>query len=327
LGHDSGYRGLLATLNRAISAATFDFAATLHASRGVPVSAFDLISGLSGVTAALLPLDQGVGRRPENPALSVGLKTLASLADTGKSGAPRWHTPRSALYDEDQARLYPHGNLNCGLAHGIPGPLAVLSLASIHDAGLPRDQLLPAVRTLVDWLISHQSDDAFGPNWPNAVPIRADGTEGDPERPARSAWCYGSPGVARALWLAGRALDSPEVCDRAVEAMKAVYARPLPLRNIESPTFCHGVSGLLQVTLRFAADTQDAVFSTAASELTEAVVAAVDPARPMGIANVELQGNLVDQPGLLDGAAGVALVLLAASTAVDPTWDRLFALS
>lgn len=30
--------------------------------------------------------------------------------------------------------------------------------------------------------------------------------------------------------------------------------------------------------------------------------------------------------GLLDGAAGVALVLLAVATDVDPSWDRLFLL-
>jgi hypothetical protein len=30
---------------------------------------------------------------------------------------------------------------------------------------------------------------------------------------------------------------------------------------------------------------------------------------------------------LLDGAPGVALVLLAAATPVEPTWDRLFLLS
>jgi len=30
---------------------------------------------------------------------------------------------------------------------------------------------------------------------------------------------------------------------------------------------------------------------------------------------------------VLEGAAGVALVLLAAGTAVEPVWDRMFAVS
>ena len=35
----------------------------------------------------------------------------------------------------------------------------------------------------------------------------------------------------------------------------------------------------------------------------------------------------VDKPALLDGAAGIAMVLLAASQPVAPWWDRLFLLS
>jgi hypothetical protein len=35
----------------------------------------------------------------------------------------------------------------------------------------------------------------------------------------------------------------------------------------------------------------------------------------------------VDRPGVLDGAAGVAMVLLAAAVDVEPDWDRLFLLA
>ena len=109
--------------------------------------------------------------------------------------------------------------------------------------------------------------------------------------------------------------------------MEAVYRRPIDERRIDSPTFCHGIAGLLQVTLRFAHDTGLPVFSQAASELTEQLLAMYDPERALGYCSIEPGGNLVDQPGLLDGAPGVALVLLAASSNVEPTWDRLFLLS
>ena len=35
----------------------------------------------------------------------------------------------------------------------------------------------------------------------------------------------------------------------------------------------------------------------------------------------------VDDPGLLTGAAGVALALLAACTPVEPAWDRMLLVS
>ncbi|MEV6414299.1 lanthionine synthetase LanC family protein [Kribbella sp. NPDC051718] len=47
--------------------------------------------------------------------------------------------------------------------------------------------------------------------------------------------------------------------------MAAVYRRPWSARQIgDSPGLCHGVAGLLQITLRFADDTGEPVFTEAA---------------------------------------------------------------
>jgi hypothetical protein len=107
----------------------------------------------------------------------------------------------------------------------------------------------------------------------------------------------------------------------------AVHRRPVAARQIDSPTFCHGVAGLLQVTLRFAHDTRRPRFVQAAADLVGQLLAQYRPESPLGYASLEPGGRAVDQPGLLDGAPGVALVLLAASTDVEPVWDRLFLLS
>jgi lantibiotic biosynthesis protein len=106
--------------------------------------------------------------------------------------------------------------------------------------------------------------------------------------------------------------------------MEAVYRRPIRQRGIDSPTFCHGVAGLLQVTLRFAHDTGLPLFIDAAQTLTEQLLVAYRPESLVGYVSLEPGDNPVDRPGLLDGAAGVAMVLLAAATDVEPEWDRLF---
>ena len=141
---------------------------------------------------------------------------------------------------------------------------------------------------------------------------------------SRAAWCYGTPGIARALWLAGTARGRSEWCNLAIDAMAAVYRRPMPDRQITSPTFCHGVSGLLQVTLRFANETGLPLFEEAAQDLTKWLLSAFEPDAIMGFRNWEPGGTRVDQPGLLEGAAGVLLTMLAAATDVEPSWDRAF---
>jgi hypothetical protein len=52
-----------------------------------------------------------------------------------------------------------------------------------------------------------------------------------------------------------------------------------------------------------------------------------DPQAALGFQAVEPGGVRVDQPGFLEGAPGVALALLAASTDREPTWDRVLLLS
>jgi class I lanthipeptide synthase len=287
---------------------------------GMSVGEFDAISGLSGIAAALL--ERRALRRDETVDRVVAgvLGVLVDLV-AERDGLPRWYTPPGAMGDETWARLYPEGNLNCGLAHGIPGPLAAMAIARREGVDVPG--LASAIARVAEWLVGHRADDAWGINWPSAVGVGSD----RPDEPGRAAWCYGAPGVARALWLAGEALDDDELRAIAIDGMKAIYRRPLPERAIDSPTFCHGVAGLLQVTTCFASDTGLPVFAEAAEALAQQLLDAYDGTRLLGYATLEPGDHPVDQPGLLDGAPGVALVLLAAATSAEPAWDRVFLLS
>lgn len=218
---------------------------------------------------------------------------------------------------------YPDGHLNLGLAHGISGPLALLALGAMHGVEVAGQRA--AIDRTAGWIKRSASEDAWGVNFPAVIAC----STGQPPAPvpSRSAWCYGTPGTARALWLAGTANNRPDLQDLAVAGMAAVYRRPIAARRIDSPTLCHGVAGLLQITLRFAADSGLPMFVDAAAEITAQLVAGFEPGSRFGYRNLEPSGGRIDHPGLLDGAAGVALVLLAAATAEEPTWDRVLLVS
>lgn len=327
------YRRLLTTLDQEIIPRAYALANDLREERnGVGVGEFDAISGLSGVGAYLLS-------RIDQPGVTGALQALVDALVRileGEGGVPLWHTPAAFLYDNEMREIYPYGNLNCGLAHGIPGPLAVLSLGL--RAGLSNPRLPQAIASIGDWLCERRCDDSWGVNWPTAVPIvktetslgsslEAGCAQAALDGPSRSAWCYGSPGVARALWLAGEALDRDDYRALAISAMEAVFRRPVAERHIDSPTFCHGVAGLLEIALRFANDTGESVFIDESRILVRQLLDSYRPESLLGFRHLEIENHEVDQPGLLDGAPGIALVLLAAATSVEPTWDRLFLLS
>ena len=316
------YQRLLDGLDDALLVRVAALAEAIRQTRGgIAVGQFDAISGLSGVGAYLLCRRE---RSPARATLQVVLSTLVALAGLD-DGVPRWHTPQHLMADEAMAREHPSGSLNCGLAHGIPGPLALMALALRDGVEVPGQRA--AMRRVADWLVKHRVDDEWGVNWPSAAPVQSPRLAASHRtvlRPTRSAWCYGSPGVARALWLAGEALGEPRLCALAVEAFEAVCRRPRDARHIDSPTFCHGVAGLLQITLRFSNDTGKLAFAQAVGALAEQLLDAYQPDRLLGYYSLEPEGNWVDRPGLLDGAAGVVMVLLSAATDVEPAWDRLF---
>lgn len=315
-GDGARYRRLLATLDQALVARVPALVGALERggvrrrAGGHAVRELDLISGLTGIAAYLLLRREEPG---VEPALRALLGSLVELTGSDEDG-PRWRTRPGQLSPEERAR-YPNGYLNCGLAHGIPGPLAVLSLALRDGTDLPG--LPDAVARTAAWLSANRTDDPSGPNWPNAVPL-PDGSA-DPVAPARSAWCYGAPGVAAALRLAGR--------DLAAAAMSAALTRPAEVAPAHSPTFCHGRAGLLAITSTFARATGDDRFRRPAATLAAELVDQFDPTAPLGYRDLESGGRRVDQPGLLTGAPGVALALLGATSPVEPAWARLFLLA
>ena len=113
----------------------------------------------------------------------------------------------------------------------------------------------------------------------------------------------------------------------ALDTIRAAFRRPPERRRLGSATFCHGHAGLTQIGLRFAAETGDRELLDAVRTDVAQLVAAYDETARFGYRRVDPGGDRRDSPGLLDGAAGVALVLLAAACPVEPRWDRAFLLS
>lgn len=293
---------------------------------GIAEPEFDLITGAAGIVGYLASIS--TPNSVVQDTLRTLLDYLLTLTEPGQAlGKERWFSPPSLLITEQARQDYPCGRFNCGLAHGIAGPQAALSLVAM--AGYDAPGLLESIAYVSQWLADHQIYDEWGITWPAAIPYElASSPEQWRSLPgARTAWCYGAPGIARSLWLAGLVLKEERLMNIALDALKAVLRRPEAERNIAAPILCHGSAGLLLICLHFAHESQDPFILAQIPHLVERILEQFDPQSPLGFCNIEPGGRLVDQQDLLTGAAGTALALLAAACEVAPSWDRLLLLS
>ncbi len=284
----------------------------------VAFSDYDLINGPAGISAYLLlrhQINEGAAL-----ALESTFDRLLFLSEY-QNDKLRFFIPPELQATARHLERFPDGCTDCGLAHGVPGPLAFMALAYLNGVQPPGSN--EAIRRIADWILSHRTYDEWGVNWPYAVGPH----NTSPEMFTRAAWCYGAPGVARVLWLAGSALQDDRLKKTALEAMHAVRRRPIEMRGIPSPILCHGVAGLLQITLRFANDTGDVYFYEMASELMQQLLSLFEPESLLGFRNITSDGRMIDDPGILEGAAGIVLTMLAAVTDTEPAWDRMLLLS
>ncbi|UBU16443.1 lanthionine synthetase C family protein [Nonomuraea gerenzanensis] len=262
---------------------------------------FDLFKGLTGLGAHLLR------RHPGSDLLADVLIYLVQLTQPlGRDELPGWWTHEQPTGGRTPGTTGGHGNL--GMAHGISGPLALLSRALL--SGISVDGQSEAIARICAWTDTWQQHDPAGPWWPEIITLPETRTGHTRQtRPARPSWCYGTPGHARAQQLAALALGDPARQQQAEYALTACLTDPAQLRQLTEPGLCHGVAGVYQTVWRAARDARTSSLSTHLPVLAELL------AEHAAIAQ--------NDTGLLDGAAGLALAMHTATHRTPPHtgWD------
>jgi lantibiotic biosynthesis protein len=122
-------------------------------------------------------------------------------------------------------------------------------------------------------------------------------------------------------------LGREDLCAAAVQSVEAILRRPNAVRGLYSPTFCHGIAGLLQIVLRFLNEAPSRALEIEFQNILSMLLRRYDADSLLGFQSKTSEGAGADSPALLDGATGVALVLLSVRRDVEPAWDRAFLLS
>ncbi|MCZ0995289.1 hypothetical protein O1L44_22400 [Streptomyces noursei] len=255
---------------------------------------YDLVYGCAGVLAHLCHV------RPTTPLVEQALqRCLRYLMWVGAD--QRWAV---------------EGRLDTGMSHGAAGIAAALATAWRHGHRLPGQRLV--LDRLVAWLLEVGSRGGRQPGGRDPSPwTRTSTTETKPCPPGatgpgsgrRAAHRSrrdrrpgpGSTGVRRA----GRAARPGRRRGRAAFAHRV--PRPRRMRRARPRVRRAGQRGRRAGLARLVTELLDAA----------------EPERALVYRDRETTGHVVDNPGLLTGAAGVALALRATATGRRPSWWRV----
>ena len=279
----------------------------------------DLFSGLTGIAALLL-------RRLPDSDTSVGtvgtvgdvlgdvLRHLVGLTEPRQQHGvpvPGWWVD----HDPDPTLPTPGGHANLGMAHGAAGVLAVLAVALRR--GYVVDHHTDAVDRLTAWFDRwRQPDTGLGTWWPQWLTLH-ELTIGRSrqQHPGRPSWCYGTPGIARALHLAAIATGDPDRQHDAEHVLASCLTEQ-NLRLLNEPGLCHGLAGLYQTVNRAAADAT----TPALAQCLPALSAALDHATSTAPAPAPAPSTT--EGGLLNGRTGDQLAAHTARHGTPRTgWD------
>ena len=279
----------------------------------------ELISGLAGFGLYFLERLPGeAGRRGAEQVV----ERLAAKAEE-EGGTTAWFTPVRSM-PPSHREVYPDGYYNLGVSHGIPGALGFLAAA--HHRGVAAGEARRLAEGVVRWLLAQRLPESTG----NTFPAYAG--PGIEPVPTRLAWCYGDPGVAAVLSLAGRTFNREDWEREALAVAHRAVKRGESDTSVVDVGLCHGTAGLAHVFHRLFRATGDEMLREAALFWLKRTLDLRRPGRgPGGFGGAEAGASgpsrWSEETGFLTGAAGVGLALLAALTPVEPEWDRVMLLS
>lgn len=280
-----------------------------------PPELYELIQGLAGIGLyALKRRNDSTMNNLIHEIIHLLNKVTQPISVRGAQ-VPGWYVPQESLFLQEDRNCYPQGNFNMGLAHGITGVLSFLSIAKLN--GVEVDGQMEAIESICLWLQSKRQNLNGLFFWKGHISFEDEINHTmiqDSNIYNRDGWCYGTPGVARSLYLAGKALNRHDIKQFALDSFCSLFHRPLETLLLTGPIICHGMAGLLLITHFMFQDSQDLFLQTQIKRLKNILWSSYNSKSCFGFCDYlpNNKGEYIEtqKAGLLEGAAGVWLTLL-----------------
>lgn len=309
------YKNFSNYVNSYIKETITGFLSQLYESQYCYMRDYDVISGVSGILGYTVLQEDLTEVSKE---LGSYLIYRCRKMEYGNIVIPGFYIPQNNQFLADDKKKFGNGNFNMGLSHGVPGIL--LALCLLKEKGIEVEGLCEAIKVCADFLYDFIDMDKM--RWGAYLDLEDYCNNISGELHTRDAWCYGSPGVSYALYIGGMVLGEEKYTKLSVEVMENVMK---DLQSIESPTFCHGLSGVSYIFWRFYELTGKTKFKESTECMIDEIWGFYKAEYTFGYKDIEYN-SCTEQVGLLSGVPGILLPLMAMGGTRYTRWDYAFML-
>lgn len=308
------YKKTLDHLNQIIVENTYSLIDKIENRNSLIVDDYDLISGVSGISIYLsLFKDEYIEKCIRR--ISKYLVEVINEKNLYGELIPGIHIKCENQYlDEDKA-FYKKGTFNFGLAHGICSPLVALSFS--YDCGIKVSGHKESIEYILNILNKFKIQDKKSIFW-NGVLSFEEFVNFNPNVyciEPRASWCYGSPGIARSMYLAGKIISNKHALETSKNTFEYL-CNPENISNwqLNSPTICHGFSGMLAILNLMSIDENDDTYLDSLELTVKETLKFYDIKNKYLFKNIENLDEKLEYEDNLDfltGTAGVILSLMS----------------
>ena len=232
---------------------------------------YELISGLSGILRCCI--DGDLTEQFQSLSFDTINAIITRLTPRKYLGysIPGFHYYPSELEQKFISNLSSNGYLNYGVSHGVAGPLCALSLAMMH--GISHNQIEETIRDLIEELLKARFYVDNILYWPGRISFEQYiGQDIIEQVTNRMSWCYGSPGILRALYIAAEALGESSLKGHIVLEIEKIAELDTDLYLLNTPIVCHGLAGMTLIMMRMYKDTQNDIFMEKQCQLADNLI-------------------------------------------------------
>lgn len=291
---------------------------------------YDFIYGFSGQGAYLLMFKTDKDVIKTLNRICRLFVNMTKKININYNSIPGWYIPVDKLTSNFDKEIYKDGNFNLSVSHGISGVLAFMALAI--KEGIEVEGQKEAMNRILDTLVEFSyKNDKGNTYWSGQLSL-SEYLKGESEikKTNRQSWCYGSVGISRAMYLAGKALDNKKIIEFSSNILEGIADSTWQEWGLDCEHLCHGRGGLLSIMEIMYNDTKNDKYKTAINNAVEIMVKGYDNNSIFGFYNYTVKDitaqdreyEYVDDYSFLEGTTGTILALMASIYPDKISWMR-----